>query len=66
MPHPECAEENEMHNVLWDLVIQTYRLISDRLPDQVIVSIKGKNVPNCELWSTGRPQNRIKRKRKER
>ena len=38
MHNPESLLENEVHKILWNSEIQTERLISARLQDQVIIN----------------------------
>ena len=77
MHNSESVLENETYKVLWDFEIQTDHQILTRRPDQVKINKKEKkkrkkkgkknkeNLPNRGLCCTGRRQNSIKRKRKE-
>ena len=40
MHNPESVQENEMHKLRWDFVIQTDQLNSARWPDREIVNKK--------------------------
>ena len=40
MQNPEYILENETHQILWDIDIETDHIILARLPDQVIVNKK--------------------------
>ena len=40
MPNPEAVLENDSHEFLWDLNIQTNHLISARRPDLIIINKK--------------------------
>ena len=64
MHNPESVLENETHNVLWELVIQTDHLISGKRSDLEIVNNKIENLPNSGLCRSGRPPSNIERKRK--
>ena len=70
MHNPEHFLENETHKLFCDLDIQTDHLISARRPDLIIIKKKKKrkkeNLQNCRLCSTGWPQNKTERTRKER
>ena len=59
----EPVQDNETHKVIWDFEIQTDHLISARRPDIGIDKKKREPTELCTL--PGRPQNNIKRKRKE-
>ena len=48
---PEAIMENETHGLLWDFVIQTDHLISDRQLDLIIINEKNENMLNCRLYS---------------
>ena len=63
--NPESVEENETHKLLCDCEIQTDHIIPARRPDLVIVN-KKKELPNSGLYRSGRPQNELKRKWKDR
>ena len=64
MHNPECVLKKEIHEVHCDFEIKTNHLISTKRPDLAIIGKKKKeNMPNSGLcW----PQNRFKRKLKER
>ena len=61
----ESVLENETHKVLWDFKMQTDHPIPARRPDLVIVNKYKENRPNSGLCLPGRPQGKIKRKRKQ-
>ena len=63
MHNTESVLENETHKFLWDFYVQMDHLISTRRPDLVIVN---NNLPNRGICPPGRPQSKLKRKRKER
>ena len=48
MHNPESILENETHNLLWDLRIQTNHLISARRPDLIIIKKKKKKKKKTE------------------
>ena len=68
MHNSESILENEMHKLIWYFEIQTDHLISAKRPDVEIVNQKNpkKNLSNSALCRPNRPQNKIKRKQKER
>ena len=66
MYNPESVLEKEKYTIFWDFEIQTDHLISARWPDLVIVKKKEENLPNRGFCPLGWPQNKIKRKGKER
>ena len=67
MHNPAPVLENNTHKLLWDLVIQTDRLISARRPDIVIINKKKKKKKKiCKIVDFAVPAgHRIKLKKCE-
>ena len=62
----ESVQEIETHKAIWDFEIQTDHLISAWQANQLIVNKKKRTWLIADFGSPGRPQNKIKRKQKER
>ena len=62
MHKPAAVLENDTHKPLWDIDIQTNRLISARRPDLIIIN---KILKNRGLCCPGWPQNKTEKKKKK-
>ena len=58
MHNPAPGLENDTHKLLWDLNIQTDRLILARRPYLMIINNKKVNSQNYQLCCPGGPQNK--------